>query len=85
MPSGSSSKSKPKPADVASETKRKVIPLIREQYANRYEINSYLYHQPLAQLDFRDRLTDYVSPSFCTYLHWCSRLPQRLLTPGQQT
>jgi hypothetical protein len=67
MPSGSSSKSKPKPADVASETKRKFIPQIREEYADRYQINSYLYHQPLAQLDFHSRLTDYVSPNFCTY------------------
>ncbi|KAK0749873.1 hypothetical protein B0T18DRAFT_117029 [Schizothecium vesticola] len=67
MPSGSSSKSKPKPADVASETKRKFIPLIREEYAGRYKINSYLYHQPLAQLDFHNRLTDYVSPNFYVY------------------
>ena len=64
MPSGSS-KSKPKPADVASETKRKYIPLIREEYSGQYNIYSYMFFQPLLQINFGQRQCDFTPPCFC--------------------
>jgi len=64
MPSGSS-RSKPKPAEVASETKKQYIPLIRKQYAAQYKTYSYIYLQPLHQLNFLDRPVDLSPPRFC--------------------
>jgi hypothetical protein len=63
MPSGSS-KSKPKPADVAAETKKQLIPTVRNKYA-QFNIFSYLYHHPLSQLSFLERPLDLSPPRFC--------------------
>jgi hypothetical protein len=66
MPS-SSSKSKPKPSEVASEAKRLYIPVIREQYASTWNTFSYIYHQPLLQINFLERPLDLSPPVFCEY------------------
>ncbi|KAL2117489.1 hypothetical protein VTJ04DRAFT_7149 [Mycothermus thermophilus] len=60
----SSSKSKPKPSEVASEAKRIYIPLIREKYAQTWLTASYLYEQPLSQIVFNDRPIDLSPPTF---------------------
>jgi hypothetical protein len=66
MPS-SSSKSKPKPSEVASEAKRYYIPHIREKYASTWNTFSYIYHQPLLQINFLERPLDLSPPMFCEY------------------
>lgn len=48
--SKSSKSSKPKASEVAAETKKYYIPLIRKNYASSWPTMSYLYHQPLQQL-----------------------------------
>ncbi|KAK0725368.1 hypothetical protein B0H67DRAFT_598635 [Lasiosphaeris hirsuta] len=80
MPLGTS-KSKPKPAEVASETKKQYIPLIKKQYAAQFKTYSYIYHQPLAQLNFLERPLDLSPPAFFVYpgdpadgaLNWASQ------------
>ncbi|KAK3384963.1 hypothetical protein B0H63DRAFT_175322 [Podospora didyma] len=68
MPSGSSSRSsKPKPQDVASETKRRYIPIIRDQHADRWKTYSYIYHNPLMQINFVERPLDLPPPQFYVY------------------
>ncbi|KAJ0116840.1 hypothetical protein J7T55_009991 [Diaporthe amygdali] len=48
MPPGSSSRSsKPKPSEVAAQTKRTTIPYIRKHYANTWPLYSYLFANPL--------------------------------------
>ncbi|KAL2137104.1 hypothetical protein VTI74DRAFT_8736 [Chaetomium olivicolor] len=66
MPS-SSSKSKPKPSEVASEAKRYYIPLIRKEYASTWATCSYIYHQPLLQINFLERPLDLAPPHFYVY------------------
>ena len=66
MPS-SSSKSKPKPSEVASEAKRIYIPTIREKYAATWSTCSYIYHQPLLQINFDERPLELSPPVFCEY------------------
>ncbi|KAG7293812.1 hypothetical protein NEMBOFW57_003869 [Staphylotrichum longicolle] len=63
MPS-SSSKSKPKPSEVASEAKRYYIPTIRDKYASTWTTCSYIYHQPLLQINFIERPLDLSPPHF---------------------
>ena len=63
MPSGSRS-SKPKPSEVAAETKKSYIPLIRKHYADKWQPYSYLYANPLAQLLFTERPLDVSPPQF---------------------
>jgi hypothetical protein len=70
MPSGgskssSSKSSKPKPSEVAAETKKYYIPLILKEYGNKWKTYSYIYHQPLAQLNFVERPLDISAPQFC--------------------
>ncbi|KAI3395344.1 hypothetical protein diail_1400 [Diaporthe ilicicola] len=49
MPPGSSSKSsKPKPSEVAAQTKRNIIPYIRKHYASTWPLYSYLFSNPLS-------------------------------------
>ena len=67
MPS-SSSKSKPKPSEVASEAKRYYIPTIRDKYASTWTTCSYTYHQPLLQISFIERPLDLSPPHFCQYV-----------------
>lgn len=67
MPS-SSSKSKPKPSEVASEAKRYYIPTIRDKYASTWTTCSYIYHQPLLQINFIERPLDLSPPHFCQYV-----------------
>lgn len=65
MPGGSS-KYKPKPAEVASETKKQYIPLIKKQYAAQFRTYSYIYCSPLRQINLgRDRPIDISPPRFC--------------------
>jgi hypothetical protein len=66
MPS-SSSKSNPKPSEVASEAKRYYIPLIRKEYAAAWATSSYIYHQPLLQINFLERPADLAPPHFCEH------------------
>ncbi|KAK5654310.1 hypothetical protein OQA88_7488 [Cercophora sp. LCS_1] len=63
MPSGSS-KSKPKPAEVASETKKQYIPLIRKQYAAQFSTFSWFFARPLEMLDVPGRALDLSPPRF---------------------
>jgi hypothetical protein len=67
MPS-SSSKYKPKPSEVASEAKKQYIPLIRRDYASVWTTCSYIYQQPLLQINFDERLVDLSPPLFCERL-----------------
>ncbi|CAK7213942.1 hypothetical protein SCUCBS95973_001970 [Sporothrix curviconia] len=52
MPS-STSRSRPRASEVASETRRKYIPMIRDEYAHIYKTCSVLYPQPLADLSLQ--------------------------------
>ncbi|KAL2023742.1 hypothetical protein VTK56DRAFT_1456 [Thermocarpiscus australiensis] len=63
----SSHRSKPKPSEVASEAKRYYIPLIKNEYALVWATNSYIYHQPLQQIDFLERPLDLSPPHFYVY------------------
>ncbi|AEO68040.1 uncharacterized protein THITE_2117343 [Thermothielavioides terrestris NRRL 8126] len=77
----SSSKSKPKPSEVASEAKRHYIPKIRRDYQSTWPTCSYIYHQPLLQINFPERPLDLSPPSFYVYhaepvdfaLEWVAR------------
>lgn len=60
--SKSSKSSKPKASEVAAETKKYYIPLIRKNYASEWPTMSYLYHQPLQQLSVPPRLSNFPSP-----------------------
>ncbi|CAK7199822.1 hypothetical protein SEUCBS139899_002508 [Sporothrix eucalyptigena] len=53
MPS-STSKSKPKASEVAADTRRNYIPLIKNNYAHIYKTNSVLYAQPLEELPLQN-------------------------------
>lgn len=64
MPS-SSSKSKPKASDVASEARRYYTPLIKEQYSSIWTTESQIFDQPLQQIDFVERPLDTTPPYFC--------------------
>jgi hypothetical protein len=66
MPS-SSSKSKPKPAEVASETKKVYIPLIRNKYSQSFKLYSYLFEDAANALDLDQisRNPAAVQPNFC--------------------
>ena len=64
MPS-STSKSKPKPSEVASEAKRVYIPAIREKFASTWTTCSYIYQSPLQQITFAERPLDLSPPVFC--------------------
>jgi hypothetical protein len=77
MPSGSS-KSKPKPADVAAETKKQLIPTVRNKYA-QFNIFSYIYHHPLSQLNFLERPLDLSPPRFCEWQATLSPSRTRLM------
>lgn len=69
MPSGSSKSSKsskPKPSDVAAETKKYYIPLIKKNYSDTWKTSSLLYRRPCA-LEF-GRSTDLLPPSFCAWV-----------------
>ncbi|KAL2151311.1 hypothetical protein VTH82DRAFT_6409 [Thermothelomyces myriococcoides] len=63
MPS-SSSKSKPKPSEVASEAKKHYIPKIRNEFSGRWPICSYIYRQPLSEIGFTKPPPDISPPKF---------------------
>lgn len=65
MPSGSSKSSKPKPSEVASETKKYYIPQIKEM--GTWQIHSYGFHSPLVQCPLNDRPLDISPPQFCEH------------------
>ena len=65
MPSGSSRPSKPKPSEVAADTRKNYLPMIKKHYASTWPTHSYLYQQPLAQCRFVDRPLDLSPPHFC--------------------
>ncbi|KAK3376682.1 hypothetical protein B0T24DRAFT_225843 [Lasiosphaeria ovina] len=67
MPSGSSRPSKPKPQEIASETKRRWIPTIRDQYAHTWKTYSYIYLDPLRQLNFVEKPINLSPPQFYIY------------------
>ncbi|KAI1487007.1 hypothetical protein F5X96DRAFT_687762 [Biscogniauxia mediterranea] len=60
----SSHGNKPKPSEVAAETKRYYIPAIRREYAHRWPTHSYLFHNPLEQLPPLTSLTQISNPNF---------------------
>jgi hypothetical protein len=80
MPSGSS-KSKPKPADVAAETKKQLIPMVRNKYA-QVDMTSFCYHHPMSQLNFIERTMDLSPPQFCECLMGWAVSQTGLLTPA---
>lgn len=57
--------SKPRPSEVAQETKRHYIPLIREQYADHWPTHSYLFPHPTQQIPLGRCLHDLTPPAFC--------------------
>lgn len=67
MPSSSSKSSKPKPSEVASETKKYYTPLIKHEYANRWQTCSYICRQPLIDIQFEDRPPSVTPPVFCKH------------------
>lgn len=68
MPSGSAKQTpQPKASEVAAETKRKYLPLIKSQYADQWPTYSFLIPQPLAQLAFTDRPATLAHPTFCEH------------------
>ncbi|KAK3689854.1 hypothetical protein B0T22DRAFT_180913 [Podospora appendiculata] len=64
MPSSGSKSAKPKPSEVAAETKKHYIPLIRNEYASKWNPMSYIYHEPLVQINFLERPLDVSPPQF---------------------
>ncbi|KAL7619693.1 hypothetical protein AAE478_010235 [Parahypoxylon ruwenzoriense] len=54
--------SKPKPSEVAAETKRHYIPIIKKEYAHRWPTHSYLFQQPLEQIPIQSSISGF-SPS----------------------
>ncbi|KAI1396792.1 hypothetical protein F4819DRAFT_116198 [Hypoxylon fuscum] len=54
--------SKPKPSEVAAETKRHYIPAIRNEYAHQWPTHSYLFQQPLEQIPLQSSFSG-LSPS----------------------
>lgn len=60
--SKSSKSSKPKASEVAAETKKYYIPLIRKNYGSSWPTVSYLYHQPIQQLTISRCLSNFPSP-----------------------
>ncbi len=68
--------SKPKPSEVAAETKRHYIPVIRRDYAHQWPTHSYLFQQPLEQIHLPSSMTGFAPsptefcgcPSFQPYL-----------------
>ncbi|KAJ9145487.1 hypothetical protein NKR23_g5408 [Pleurostoma richardsiae] len=66
MPSGSSRSSRPKPSEVAAETKKTYIPHIRKNYSDTWKLFSYLYEQPL-QLPLEGRPANVAAPTFYVY------------------
>ncbi|KAK4100354.1 hypothetical protein N658DRAFT_427906 [Parathielavia hyrcaniae] len=66
MPS-SSSKFKPKPSEVASEAKRVYVPIILDKYASTWETSSYIYLQPLLQINFIERPLELSPPVFYVF------------------
>ncbi|SPO07600.1 uncharacterized protein DNG_10295 [Cephalotrichum gorgonifer] len=60
--SKTSKSSKPKASEVAAETKKYFIPLVRKKYASTWPTMSYLYHQPLRQLSIPRCLSNFPSP-----------------------
>ncbi|KAI2627842.1 hypothetical protein GGR54DRAFT_435488 [Hypoxylon sp. NC1633] len=54
--------SKPKPSEVAAETKRHYIPVIRSEYANQWPTYSYLFQRPLQQIPLQGSMSGF-SPS----------------------
>lgn len=68
MPGGSS-KVKPKASEVAAETRRHYIPLIKKEYSHLYKTYSYLFQQPVEQLPFDSYERPFRGPpSFCKLL-----------------
>jgi len=64
MPSGSSKSSKPKPSEVAAETKKHYTPLIRKQYSGRWNLYSYYFEQPLRQCTLGQQQASVSPPAF---------------------
>lgn len=64
MPPSSSKPSKPKPSEVASETKKYYIPLIKQEHKTQWPTSSYICHQPLVSLTFSTRPADINPPHF---------------------
>ncbi|KAI1773078.1 hypothetical protein F4818DRAFT_117395 [Hypoxylon cercidicola] len=54
--------SKPKPSEVAAETKKHYIPAIRKEYAQQWPTHSYLFQQPLQQIPLQSSVSGF-SPS----------------------
>ncbi|XXH01988.1 hypothetical protein Hte_008352 [Hypoxylon texense] len=54
--------SKPKPSEVAAETKKHYIPIIKKEYAQQWPTHSYLFQQPLQQIPLQSTVSGF-SPS----------------------
>ncbi|KUI63140.1 hypothetical protein VP1G_10252 [Cytospora mali] len=70
MPPGSSSKSsKPKPSEVAAQTKKYIIPHIRKHHASTWPLYSYLFPKPLSYTPdmFPARPVTLSNPNFWVY------------------
>ncbi|KAI5863791.1 hypothetical protein GGS23DRAFT_514137 [Durotheca rogersii] len=51
--------SKPKPSEVAAETKRHYIPSIKNEYAHQWPTHSYLFQQPLQQIPLQSSVSGF--------------------------
>lgn len=65
MPGSSKHPPKQKPSEVAAETKRKYLPLIKNQYADHWQTYSWLIPHPLTQLALAGRPATLNHPTFC--------------------
>ncbi|KAK4231994.1 hypothetical protein QBC38DRAFT_179389 [Podospora fimiseda] len=66
MPPSSSKSSKPKPSEVASETKKVYIPHIKRELSHKWPLYSSIYHQPHL-LPLQERGLDVSPPQFYVY------------------
>ncbi|KAK3896512.1 hypothetical protein C8A05DRAFT_39948, partial [Staphylotrichum tortipilum] len=76
------SKCKPTPSKVASEAKKHYIHIIREKYASKWNMCSYMYERPLLQIKFSETPLNAEPPRFYvlegdpinTAMHWANRI-----------
>ncbi|KAK6220548.1 hypothetical protein LQW54_001993 [Pestalotiopsis sp. IQ-011] len=76
--------SRPKPSEVAAETKKNEIPTIKSEYSHCWPTHSYLWQSPVAQISLPRQVDLTSAPDFCYEERLCRRsnLSATLGTPG---
>ena len=78
MPS-STSKSKPKASEVAADTRRNYIPLIKNSYGHIYQTCSRLFPHPTTDLVPTTAAPFGRVPTFCTYYSSFTKKKQKMI------